>query len=157
MPLEPILAKLVSDAEAACPHAVKLERPLQGGLNINLRKLSAEECAALEPARRLAPEMCVLTLWRPRVYPSIREWNTVTTHLPYLCPIITPAALRNGERYYLQALIPARPPEGHGQVEFVSDWIFASRSKPRRGEDAKETLLKSSRSSRLRGEKRVEK
>jgi len=133
MPLEPILRKLVADAEAACPRAVKCE--LQGGLNINLRKLAAEEVAALEPKQRLAPEMYVLTLWRPRVHPGMNEWNTVCGHMPYLIPIINPAKLHNGERLYLQALIPARPPEGRVQMEFVSDWIFASKA-ARRPQDA---------------------
>jgi hypothetical protein len=134
MSLQSRLQKLVNDAEAACPHAVKCE--LQGGLNINLRKLSAEEVEALAPEKRLAPAMYVLTLWRPRVHPSIQEWNIVTTRLPYLCPIVNPAKLHTGERYYLQAYIPARPPEPHGRVEFISDWIFASkvRKNPPNGE-----------------------
>jgi hypothetical protein len=127
MPLEPILKDLVARAEAASPNAVKAD-PLQGGLNINLRKLSAEEVAEIPERLRIAPQMYLLTIWREGGYPALREWNTVCAHMPHLCPIITPAQQRHGNRFLLRGRIPARKPEGHATMESVSDWIFASKA-----------------------------
>ena len=128
MSLQNDLVKLVDDAEAAYPHPVKVDPPLSGGLNINLRKLSPDEIAG-HPDFHGQPHY-LLTLWRYKVTPSIQEWNTVTVNLGYLVPIIRPKAGKYGDKFTLQGHIPAKPPEPHTQMMFVSE--FAKTKKPRR-------------------------
>jgi hypothetical protein len=90
MSLKTKLQKLVDEAEAAAPYAVKVE--LYGGLNINLRRDGNEY---------------VLTLWRYKEHKNFQEWNTVCLHLPFKVPITSPERSKVLDKFVLRGRIPA--------------------------------------------------
>lgn len=92
MSLETRLKKLVADADAAAPHAVKVDPPLQGGLNINLRRDGNEY---------------ILTLWRYKDFRGFQEWNTVCQQLPFKVPITSPEESIIPDKFVQRGRIPA--------------------------------------------------
>lgn len=73
-----------------------VDKPLPGGMHIHLRKDGSSY---------------VLTIWRERVPPSAREWNTVIAHWPYLLGPInwSKAGVTTSGKYIKQARIPVQP------------------------------------------------
>jgi hypothetical protein len=97
MPLENILQKLVEAADACAPHPVKVNPPLQGGLNINLRRDGNEY---------------VLTLWRYKGFRGFQEWNTVCQNMPFKVDIISPEESKILDKFVQRGRIPAPVQEG---------------------------------------------
>jgi len=105
--IDKIIIELLEAADMAA--AERITRKLNFGIKIRDKSAYVHLSHGLGIRLRKDGGAYILTIWRVRKMPAMREWNVVTGNFPYDVPITTPTGNAKDTIFYYTGRIPGRP------------------------------------------------